>query len=242
MYSIDLSIVIPAFNEEKSISKLLETILEVMENSSLNYQIVVVDDASTDETAEIVEKYVSEKLLLNRLPRNMGKGAAVQKAIEFSTGKLIIVQDADLEYFPRDIPILFEAAKSSPGATIFGSRFLGAKKLRGIRGYLRLWPKQSVASWIFNFVLTGWIFIVRRVWITDSLTGYKLYPSDLFKKWKPSTSGFETDHEITSQILNQNLKILELPIDYAPRSKQEGKKIRARDGLVALRTIWIYRK
>jgi glycosyltransferase involved in cell wall biosynthesis len=242
MYSADLSVVIPAFNEEKSISKLLETIFEVMENNSLDYQIVVVDDASTDDTALIVEKYVSDKLILNRLPKNLGKGAAVQKAIELSSGQFIIVQDADLEYFPSDIPILLEAAKSSSGATIFGSRVLGAKKLKGLRGYLRLWPKQSVASWVFNFVLTGWIFIVRREWITDSLTGYKLYPSDLFKKWKPNTSGFETDHEITSQILNQNLKILELPIDYAPRSKQDGKKIRARDGLVALRTIWVYRK
>jgi hypothetical protein len=91
-------------------------------------------------------------------------------------------------------------------------------------------------------MLTGWIFIVRRVWITDSLTGYKLYPSDLFKSWKPITCGFETDHEITSRILNQEHRILELPIDYAPRSKQEGKKIRARDGVIALRTIWVYRK
>ncbi len=242
MSSVELSVVIPAFNEEKSIAKLLDTILEVMDYNSLRYQIVVVDDCSTDKTAQVVERFVSEKLILLRLPANMGKGAAVQKAIEVSSGQFIIVQDADLEYFPSDIPVLFEAAKKSPGTTIFGSRFLGAKQLGGLRGFLRLWPKQSTASWLFNFMLTGWIFIVRRVWITDSLTGYKLYPSDLFKSWKPITCGFETDHEITSRILNQEHGILELPIDYAPRSKQEGKKIRARDGVIALRTIWVYRK
>ncbi len=242
MNTLELSIVIPAYNEEKSIGKLLDTILEVMNRNSLSYQIIVVDDCSTDKTAQIVENFVSENLDLLRLPANMGKGAAVQKAIEASSGKFILVQDADLEYFPTDIPVLFEAAKKSPGAAIFGSRVLGAKQLGGLRGFLRLWPQQSTASWLFNFVLTGWIFIVRRAWITDSLTGYKLYPSDLFKSWKPITCGFETDHEITSRILNQEHRILELPIDYAPRSKHEGKKIRARDGVIALRTIWVYRK
>lgn len=240
--SIDLSIVIPAFNEEKSLPKLLEKLITLDFGDEVEYEIIVVDDASTDKSQESVQSFLENGIKFHRLPVNSGKGAAVRKGVSLSLGRYIIVQDADLEYFPNDIPKLLRAAIAAPGATVYGSRVLGAQSLSGFYGVARLWPKQSLPSWLFNILLTFWLFMIKKVWITDTLTGYKLYPREIFQEWSPTTNGFETDHEITSKILNDKRKIIEVPIDYSPRSKLEGKKIRAIDGYIALRTFWTFRK
>lgn len=242
MKPIELSIIIPAFNEEKSLPQLLEKLINLEYQESTTWEIIIVDDASTDSTAKIARKYLKSNIRFHQLEFNSGKGAAVQAGMRLAVGSHYIIQDADLEYFPNDIPFLYLCAKKNPGATIYGSRVLGAKQLQGFRGMILLWPKQALSSWLFNFFLTLWLFCIQKVWITDTLTGYKLYPSDIFASWFPKTLGFETDHEITSHILNENRNILEVPIKYEPRSKIEGKKIRAIDGYKALRAFWVFRK
>ena len=242
MSAIDLSIIIPAYNEEKFLPSLLKSLTDLQFVEPIKYEIIVIDDASTDGTSDLLNRHSYSSVLLHRLEVNSGKGAAVKKGISLATGRYLIIQDADLEYFPSDIPALLESAKRNPGASIYGSRVLGAKNLQGINGLIRLWPKQSIASFFFNYLLSVLIFILQKLWLTDSLTGYKLYPQDIFNNWAPLTNGFEMDHEITSRILTGKREIIEIPIKYAPRTKSDGKKIRAIDGLIALKTFWHFRK
>jgi dolichol-phosphate mannosyltransferase len=241
MSGIELSIIVPAFNEEKFLPQLLKRLIGLEFSEPLSYEIIVIDDASTDRTSEIFSNTSDSRVIYHRLERNSGKGAAVKEGIRLARGRLLVIQDADLEYYPNDIPALVQNALDNPGAIVYGSRVLGAKRLRGIHGFIRLWPKQSLSSYVFNFLLSFWIFCVKRKWITDSLTGYKIYPEEIFENWTPITNGFEMDHEITLQILNHGRKILENPISYAPRSKLEGKKIRPIDGLIAIKTVWKFR-
>lgn len=242
MESIKLTIVIPAFNEERSLGALLERILKVEFDSKVKLEILLIDDASTDTTPEIAIQFADAGVLYVRQSSNSGKGAAVRRGIELATGNYLLVQDADLEYFPEDIPDLIKAGLENVGAVVYGSRQIGASNLLGLRRILRIWPGQSILSYIFNFILSMWLFALRGEWITDTLTGYKLYPRTIFQDWLPETKGFETDHEITSHILNLGVPIVEVGINYSPRSVEEGKKIRARDGIIAILTFWRYRK
>lgn len=206
----------------------------------------MVDDASTDQTHVRAEDVARSEARVRvvRHERNRGKGAAVQTGISAANLSHVLVQDADREYDPSDIPRLWNAVVQSgePDRTVaFGSRSLGARRLPGWRGRLKKWPRQSPGPWLFGYVLSAWFAVVKRRWISDLLTGYKLYPRGLFLGWSPETSGFETDHEITMKILNAGLRIVEVPVSYTPRSKEEGKKINWRDAVKALRTVWRYR-
>jgi dolichol-phosphate mannosyltransferase len=242
MSTVLLSIVVPAFNEEKTLPQILESLFSLELDHQNSYEVILVDDASTDQTSELIKEFLVRGLIYLKLPINSGKGAAVKCGIKNSNGEFVLIQDADSEYFPSDIPNLLRVALDNPGASVFGSRLLGARNLSGLRKILALWPNQSILSWAFNFFLTYWLFILSRKWITDTLTGYKLYPKSLFQEWLPETTGFETDHEITSHIIRKKQKILEVPINYDPRSRSEGKKIKAGDAIKAIRAFWVYRR
>jgi len=242
MSNYDLSIIVPAYNEANSIAQLLRKISSLKLEAPVSFEILVVDDASTDGTSELVSPFLNEHVRLYKLEKNSGKGAAVRTGFGLARGRFFLVQDADLEYSPDDIPRLLDIALQNPNATIYGSRQKGAKSLGGLRGVLKIWPKQAISSWLFNILLSFWVFFIRKVWISDTLTGYKLYPASVFEDWLPKTSGFETDHEITSRILNLNRNIIEVPIAYCPRSRNEGKKIRSIDGYLAIKTFWRFRK
>ena len=242
MSNYDLSIIIPAYNEANSIAQLLRKIGGIKLEGTLSFEIIIVDDASTDGTSESVSPFLNEHVRLYKLEKNSGKGAAVRSGFKLARGRFLLVQDADLEYSPDDIPLLLDIALQNPNVTIYGSRQKGAKSLGGLRGVLTIWPKQAISSWLFNYILSFWVFVIRRVWISDTLTGYKLYPASIFEDWLPKTSGFETDHEITSRILNLNQRIIEVPIAYWPRSRNEGKKIRSIDGYLAMKSFWSFRK
>jgi glycosyltransferase involved in cell wall biosynthesis len=237
-----LSIVVPAFNEEKTLPHILESLFSLQLDDLYSYEIILVDDASTDLTYEVIKGFLGKGLIYIKLPLNSGKGAAVKCGIKNSNGEFVLIQDADSEYFPSDIPNLLRVALDNPGASVYGSRHLGARNLSGLRKTLAHWPNQSILSWGFNFFLTYWLFILSRKWVTDTLTGYKLYPKILFQEWLPETTGFETDHEITSFIIRNKQQIIEVPIKYNPRSRSEGKKIKARDAIKAIRAFWVYRK
>jgi dolichol-phosphate mannosyltransferase len=233
-----VSIVIPAFNEEAFIGKLLERVVGVdIESLGFSKEMIVVDDGSTDATSATVRQFPGVQLFAQS---NQGKGKAVQAGVQKATGDYILIQDADLEYDPADyIPMLRELAKC--GGVIYGSRMLGQLRERGWSLTPGRHPRQSMGPWIANVLLTVWTFMLYGKWITDTLTGYKIYPRNFFSQVDVVTHGFETDHEITAKLLRLGIPIREVPISFAPRSTEEGKKIRPRDGWIAVWTLLRFR-
>lgn len=240
-----LSVVVPMFNEEGSIELLLQRLMKSIEELSSDVEILVIDDGSTDRSREIVKGVASKNLELLSMERNSGKGAAVRFGISHAAGDLILVQDADLEYDTSDIGRMLAKyeAFGEVNIAVFGSRVQGARVyLEGWRGMIGLWPGQGLPQRVFNFVLSLFHFLVSWVWVSDLLTGYKIYPRRIFDEWQTVTSGFETDHEITMQLHKLKMEIVEVPVSYTPRSKLMGKKITGRDAIKALQTIWRFRK
>jgi glycosyltransferase involved in cell wall biosynthesis len=231
------------YNEEKFIGHLLDSLLNAL--SGYQVEIIVVDDGSTDRSSLVVDERVSGSLRLIQLGANRGKGAAVQHGIEVASGRYVLIQDADLEYDPKDIPRMLESIENFDieNCVVYGSRVLGARVLvRGWRGCLGLWPRQGIPQRFFNFVLSVLYFAITKRWITDMLTGYKLYPKCLFEEWRAQTRGFETDHEISMRIHHVGIKIVEVPVSYSPRSKEMGKKIGFRDSISAVMTLFKFRR
>jgi dolichol-phosphate mannosyltransferase len=236
-----LSIVIPAYNEEAFLGTLLDKVLAVKtEELGFSKEVIVVNDGSKDRT-EAVARAVPGVKVFTQVP-NQGKGKAVQRGIRESTGDWILIQDADLEYDPEDyLPIL--RALNGPGVcAVYGSRILGQRERHpGFTLTPGRHPEQRFGPWLAGQLLTWWTAILYGVWITDTLTAYKLYPGKLLRAMPIETTGFETDHEITAKLVRLNQKIVEVPIAYYPRSAEEGKKIKPIDGLIAVQTLLKYR-
>jgi dolichol-phosphate mannosyltransferase len=233
-----VSIVVPAYNEEAFIGTLLDRVLRVdTESVGFSKEIVVVDDGSKDGTGDAVRRFPAVRLIQQP---NQGKGRAVQRGIAEATGDFILVQDADLEYDPADyIPMLTRLA--SVGGSVYGSRTLGQLREHGWSLTPGRHPQQRLGPWVANVLLTMWTFLLYGKWITDTLTGYKIYPRGFFSEVEILTRGFETDHEITAKLIRLGIRIQEIPISFSPRSEEEGKKIRARDGLIAVWTLLRFR-
>lgn len=232
-----LSIVIPAYNEGAYIAEVLKRVAATdVSGEGFEKEILVVDDGSTDNTANIAREFAGTRLISKP---NGGKGSAVQAGIRAATGEYILIQDADLEYDPKDyVPMLRALNTHGPKAAVYGSRPLGVLRERGFFSWLPgKHPAQGLAPWLGNLVLGLETLLLFGRFITDNLTAYKLYPAAPLKAHNFVTSGFEGDHEITSLLLRQGYDILEVPISYAPRSVAEGKKIRGRDGWIAVRTF-----
>ena len=224
-----LSIVIPAYNEERFIGTLLDRIAEVdLSPLGLEKEIIVVDDCSRDKTAAIVGQHHDVTLL--RMPKNGGKGTAVRAGIAKATGDYLIIQDADLEYDPRNYLPMIEALLERKGDVVYGSRYLGRGKH----------PNQGLAAYLGGRSLSFVALALTRQYLTDTVTAYKLFERADLASLPLETSGFELDHEITARLAAQGKRIVEVPISYAPRSKAEGKKIGARDWFIAVRTFWRY--
>lgn len=234
-----LSIVIPAYNEEAFIGTLLEKILAVpTESVGFKKEIIVVNDGSKDRTEEVVRRF-SGVQCFTQVP-NQGKGKAVRRGIREATGDYILIQDADLEYDPADYLSLL--AGLSRGDVVYGSRTLGQRRKRpGFTLFPGRHPQQSFGPWLAGVLLTLWTSLVYQRWITDTLTAYKLYPAKAVKEMNLRTSGFETDHEITAKLVRAGLRIVEVPVEYHPRSAEEGKKIKPSDGLIAVWTLFRFR-
>jgi dolichol-phosphate mannosyltransferase len=235
-----ISIVIPAYNEEAYIGKLLEIILGVdTESMGFQKEIIVVNDGSKDRTAEIAAGFPGV-VCLTQTP-NQGKGRAVRRGIAESTGDYILVQDADLEYDPRDYLPMLQALRSGAGA-VYGSRTAGQIRDLGWRlPFPGKHPRQDVGPWFAGVLLSCWTLLLYGRWISDTLTAYKLYPAKDIKRMRLETTGFETDHEITARLFRAGVSISEVPIRYDPRSTHEGKKIRPVDGLIAVWTLLRFR-
>jgi dolichol-phosphate mannosyltransferase len=235
-----LSIVIPAYNEAAFIGELLTRIVAV-DTESLGFQkeIIVIDDGSADGTGEIARSFPGVRVYTQ--VSNQGKGKAVQRGIHESTGDYILIQDADLEYDPSDYLRLLTALRRG-AECVYGSRVLRQRqKQPGFTLFPGRHPKQDFGPWLAGQLLTLWTWLLYQRWITDTLTAYKLYPASIVKSIRVRTSGFETDHEITAKLVRRGCRIVEEPIEYLPRSFEAGKKIKARDGFVAVWTLLKYR-
>jgi len=236
-----VSIIVPAYNEEAFIGALLDKLLRVdTESAGFDKEIVVVDDGSRDRTGDIVT--AKPDVLLITQEKNRGKGAAVQRGVREASGHFVLVQDADLEYEPTDIPAMLQALGPSNDTAVYGSRILGVLANHPHRVLLRgLAPGQQVAPWLVNRILSVLTLVLYGRWITDMLTGYKIYPTEFLRRIDVKTSGFETDHELSAKLIRSGYRIREVPVAYTPRSAAEGKKIGPIDGLLAVWTLLRYR-
>ena len=225
-----LSIVIPAYNEERFIGTLLQQIEAVdLERIGIDKQVIVVDDCSTDGTSAVVSGFPWVRL--HRLERNSGKGRAVRAGLEHAAGDLLIIQDADLEYDPRDYVPMLEALLAGRGDIVYGSRYLEGGKH----------AKQSLTAYLGGRSLSVVAWACTGTYLTDTVTALKLFPRQLLMSLTLTTSGFELDHEITAKMLAKGCRIVEVPVRYYPRSREEGKKIGLRDWVIGCRTFFRFR-
>ena len=218
-----VSFIVPAFNEAATIRELLER-LDVLE---LEKQIVVVDDGSTDATAEIVEHYRGDRadVVLVRKD-NGGKGSAVRAAIPHLDGEIAVIQDADLEYDPVDVPMLIDPIVRGVADVVFGSRLSGGR------------PQRAYLFWhlVGNRFLSLLTNLLFNTTLSDMETGYKAFRTDVLRSLDLRESDFGIEPEITGKVCKRKLRIYELPIAYYGRTYDEGKKITWRDGF---RAIWV---
>jgi glycosyltransferase involved in cell wall biosynthesis len=226
-----LSIVIPCYNESRTLSAILDRVLAAPP-TSVSREIIVVDDGSSDESASIAERYTRQNpgvVLLIRLPRNQGKGAAVRAGFAQTTGDIVLVQDADLEYDPNEYPKLLAPFSDPNVQVVYGSRITGSPN-RSYSHYY--WGGRAVT--LFTNLLYG-------VHLTDEPTGYKVFRREFLQSIPLESTGFEFCPEITARVLRRGVKIIEVPISYRPRKFTEGKKINWRDGVMALWTLLKWR-
>ncbi len=231
-----LSIIIPVFNEEKTIGEILKKVFEVKLPHNIQKEIIVVDDGSTDSTAKILNDSNKKGVFLLKHNRNLGKGSAIITGLTKATGDFLIIQDADLEYNPQDYTKLLQPILKNKTKVVYGTRLVNYP--------LRLWGENKTIlplHLLANRFLTWMTNLLYGVSLTDMETCYKLFEKDVIKKINLQSKGFDFEPEITAKILKQNIHISEVPISIKPRTYQEGKKISWRDGLIALWTLIKYR-
>ena len=228
-----LSILIPLYNEEEFVGTLLERVLAAPLPDGMGREIVVVDDGSTDGSAGIVEEMAAAHpgvLRFYRQPSNQGKGAAIRAAIEHATGEFSIIQDADLEYDPREYGRLLAPLLEGKADAVYGSRFV----ISGERRVLYFW--HSVA----NQILTGLCNIVSDLNLTDMETCYKAFRTTLLKSIPIRSNRFGLEPELTIKLAKRRVRVYETPIDYHGRTYDEGKKIGLKDAFDAVYVILRY--
>ncbi len=224
-----LSILIPAYNERPSIRKLLERLVEI---NLPDCEVVIVDDGSTDGTAEIVDQFISSHphMRLFQQPINQGKTAAIARAIQESTGDVLIIQDADLEYDPAEIPEVIGPIMKGQADVVYGSRFMVKKAARVLYFY----------HYLANKFLTLLSNILTNRNMSDIETCYKAFRAEVIRPLVLTSRGFGLEIEITAMICKTVARTYEVPISYYGRTYEEGKKIGVRDGVAALWYIFYF--
>ena len=229
-YKKKLSIIIPVYNEKKTIEKLLKKINQL---NDINKEIIVVNDASNDGTKIVLQKNKTLYSSLINHKKNLGKGAAIKSAQKKVKGDIVIIQDGDLEYDPRDYYKMLKLIDKN-NKVIYGSRVLGKNR------YLSK-NFTSLIRIFFNHVLTIISNVLNNQNLTDAHTCYKMFLKDVFLDIKLKEDGFSFCPEVTTKIALKKIKIKEVPIRYRGRTYDEGKKINFTDGIEAILTLLKYR-
>lgn len=227
-----LTVVIPAFNEVKTIERVLERVRAAPLPDGVDLEIVVVDDASTDGTQAKLEELAASGEVAFKLVKhgeNQGKGAALRSGFAAATGDFVLVQDADLEYHPRDYPVLLQPLLEEGADVVYGSRFLG-----GPHRVLFFWHYQG------NKLLTLLSNMFTDLNLSDMETGYKVFRKEVLDKLTLNSNRFAIEPEMTAKVSKQRVRIYEVPISYAGRTYAEGKKIGWKDGVAAVWAIVRY--
>lgn len=222
-----VSIIIPVYNEKDTIAEVIERVKEA-DIGPLKKEIIIIDDGSNDGTKEILRKINNAKVFFHE--KNKGKGAAIKTGLQHANGSFILIQDADMEYNPKHYKALLAPLVSGKEQVVYGSRFSKG----------RFFNKNMYYShWLGNIALTSITNILYGTRINDMETGYKVMNRDILKDIKLNADGFDIEPELTAKILKKGINIEEVPIDFHPRSFEEGKKINWKHGVSAL---WVLLK
>lgn len=225
--TMNLSIVIPVYNEVENIGEILKRV----QSTKLPKEIIIVDDGSKDGTRDALQKldgHDNVRVILHE--RNQGKGAAVVTGLRAAQGDVLLIQDADLEYDPRDYPVLLQPIQEGLADVVYGSRFLGA-------------PHRVTMFWhmVANKMLTLMTNILYNTILTDMETGYKVFRREVIDGMNIRAKRFDFEPEFTAKVLKRKYRIFEVPISFNPRDYSQGKKIKLKDAFEAVWTLLKYR-
>jgi glycosyltransferase involved in cell wall biosynthesis len=222
---LKLSVIMPVYNEQATVDTAIKRLLDT--EFQCEIELVVVNDGSVDGTSQILADISDQRISLHEHPTNRGKGAAIKSAVANASGDYIIMYDADLEYYPEDIPSLLEPVLAGDATVVYGTRAF-----------------RSHTAYSFWYVLgnksvTMFANVLYDSWISDLETCFKLMPIELYRSLRVNSLGFGVEAEITGKLLKRGIRPYEVPINYKARSREEGKKLTWQDGVEAL---WILTK
>jgi glycosyltransferase involved in cell wall biosynthesis len=218
-----LTIVVPVYNERTTVAESIRRARDV--ELPIEREVVVVDDGSSDGSSEILDRLGDSTVRVFHQPSNQGKGAAIRRGFSEATGDIIVIHDADLEYDPRDWVAMLRPLLEGQSRVVYGSRFTGQRR------NMLFW------HWVGNRFLSLVTNVLYNTTVSDMETGYKMMDADLLRSLYLKAKKFDIEPEITAKILRLGVRIWEVPISYAGREIDEGKKISWRDGLPALWTL-----
>jgi glycosyltransferase involved in cell wall biosynthesis len=222
-----ISIIMPVYNEERTIA---EAVRHVLASPCADKELIIVNDGSTDGTADRLAPLAGPGVIVLNQPRNRGKGAAIQAGIRQASGAIILVQDADLEYSPDDYPLLLDPIEKGQADVVYGSRFIGG----GPHRVHLFWHSAA------NRLLTTLSNMFTNLNLTDMEVGLKAFRADALKQLRLKENRFGFEPEVTAKVARLNCRIYEVPISYYGRSYDDGKKVSWKDGLAALWCIFRY--
>jgi glycosyltransferase involved in cell wall biosynthesis len=229
-YKNTLSIIIPVYNEEKTIKKIVDRVKKAP--LLIDREIIIIDDCSKDNTAKAIQRIPGKNLKKIFLKKNRGKGGAIKEGIKYATGKYVIFQDADLEYDPNDYQKMLNKIKGKKNIMVLGNRFT-----KNNRKYI----KDTLVHYLGNKFLVLWFNLIYWKWIPDTEPCYKLFLTQELKTIRVNADRFEYDIELMCKLAKKGAKFLPVDISYAPRNKDEGKKISWKDGVIAAKVMFVER-